>query len=446
VTASHVFLRRWDKTLPTAVRGSGIWLEDVDGKRYLDACGGPICVNLGHGREEIAKAISLQAACLEYAHPTMFAVPVVEQLAERLAMITPPGIERFYFLSSGSEAVEAAIKFARQVHLAAGRKERYRVISRWQSYHGCTLGALSATGKSSMRKPFTPLLSPHAIHIPPPYCLRCHYKLTFPACNLRCAHALEDAINLEGSETIAAFIAEPVCGATLAAVVPPKEYNQVVADICRRHGVLFILDEVMSGMGRTGTWFAAEHFGLQPDIIVLGKGLGGGYLPLSAIGCREEQVSSVVDTFGGFIHGHTFSHHPVTAAAGLAVMDIIEREQLLPQVQRMGRLLGELLVPLTDHPHVADVRGIGLMWGIEFVADQKTCTSFSRSEKVTERLFDALMKAGILVYKCAGVAGNEGDAIMLGPPFIITEDELSLMVHTLRKVVEDFFERAFRID
>ncbi len=439
MTASHVFLRRWDTPLPTAIRGSGIWIEDADGKRYLDACGGPICVNLGHGREEIAKTICSQAGCLEYAHPTMFAVPVVEKLAERLAMITPPGIDRFYFLSSGSEAVEAAIKFARQVHLAAGRKERYRVISRWQSYHGCTLGALSATGKSGMRKAFTPLLSPHAIHIPPPYCLRCHYKLTYPSCKLRCAHALEDAINLEGSETVAAFIAEPVCGATLAAVVPPKEYYRVVSDICSRHDVLLILDEVMTGMGRTGTWFAAEYYGVQPDIIVLGKGLGGGYLPLSAIGCREEQVMSVVDTFGGFTHGHTFSHHPVAAAAGLEVLDIIEREQLLLNVQKMGWVLGELLAPLTTHPHVADVRGIGLMWGIEFVADQKTSTPFSRSEKVTERLFDALMKAGILVYKCAGVAGHEGDAIMLGPPFIITEDELSLMVCTLREVVEAFF-------
>lgn len=439
MTASHVFLRRWDKPMPTVTRGSGIWLEDANGKRYLDACGGPICVNLGHGRKDIAKAISSQAGCLEYAHPTMFTVPVVEQLADRLAMITPRGIDRFYFLSSGSEAVEAAIKFARQVHLAAGQKERYRVISRWQSYHGCTLGALSATGKSSMRKPFIPLLSPHAIHIPPPFCLRCHYNLTYPSCGLRCAHALEDAINLEGPETIAAFIAEPVCGATLAAVVPPKEYYRVVSDICRRHGVLFILDEVMTGMGRTGTWFAIEHYGVQPDIIVLGKGLGGGYLPLSAIGCREEQVRSVVDTLGGFTHGHTFSHHPVTAAAGLAVMDIIEREQLLSHVQKMGQILGALLAPLTEHPHIVDVRGIGLMWGIEFATDKKRRTPFSRSVKVTERLFDALMEAGILVYKCAGVAGHEGDAIMLGPPFVVTEDELALMVRTLRKVVKEFF-------
>lgn len=439
MTASHVFLRRWDKLLPTAVRGSGIWLEDADGKRYMDACGGPICVNLGHGRLEIAKAMSEQAGCLGYAHPTMFTASTVEQLAGRLAIISPSGIDRFYFLSSGSEAVEAAIKFARQIHLAAGRKERYRIISRWQSYHGCTLGALSATGKSGMRESFTPLLSPHAIHIPPPYCLRCHYKLTYPACGLRCARALEDVIKLEGPETIAAFIAEPVCGATLAAVVPPKEYNQVVQDICRRYDILFILDEVMTGMGRTGTWFAAEHYGVQPDIIILGKGLGGGYLPLSAIGCREEHVGSVVDTFGGFTHGHTFSHHPVAAAVGLAVMDIIEQEQLLSKVQKRGQMLGKLLTPLLDHPNVADVRGIGLMWGVEFVADQKTRAPFCRSKKVTERLFDALMAAGVLVYKCVGVAGHEGDAIMLGPPFIITEDELSLMVRTLQEVVEEFF-------
>ncbi|MBN2333849.1 MAG: aspartate aminotransferase family protein [Deltaproteobacteria bacterium] len=439
MTSSHVFLRRWDKPLPTAIRGSGVWLEDAAGKRYLDACGGPICVNLGHGRGEIVEAMSSQASILGYAHPTMFAVPAVDHLADRLAQVAPPNIDRFYFLSSGSEAVEAAIKFARQFHLAAGRQGRYRVVSRWQSYHGCTLGALSATGKPGMRKPFTPLLPPHAIHIPPPYCLRCHYNLTYPTCGLRCAHALEEIINLEGPETIAAFIAEPVCGATLAAVVPPQEYCQVVRDICCHHDILFILDEVMTGMGRTGTWFAAQHYDIQPDIIVLGKGLGGGYLPLSAIGCREGQVKLVVDVFGGFTHGHTFSHHPVAAAAGIAVMDIIEQEQLLTRVQRMGQLLGELLAPLTAHRHVADVRGMGLMWGIEFVADRKTLTPFSRSEKVTERLFDALMAAGVLVYKCAGVAGQDGDAIMVGPPFIISEEELMLLVCTLREVLEEFF-------
>lgn len=433
--SSHVFHRRLDRILPTAVRAEGIWIIDSEGRKYLDASGGPICVNIGHGRSEVADAMSHQARKVGYVHGTMFTTETLEELARRLSLHAPRGIDRFYFCSSGSEAVETAMKLARQIQAARGETGRFRVISRWHAYHGSTLGALSATGKPGMRDPFLPMLPP-AIHLPPPYCLRCHYRLTYPGCGVRCAQALEDAIRLEGSRTISAFLAETICGATIGAVAPPPEYYAVVADICQRHGVLLILDEVMCGMGRTGKWFGADHYGLEPDMMVLGKGLSGGYAALSAVGCRQEHMEALLRTPGNFIHGHTFSHHAVAAAAGLAVVDILEREALVQRVHDLGQYLGNILKPLEHHPHVAQVRGIGMMWAVEFVREKEMLTPFPREERVTETIWDHLMASGVITYTCIGFAGGEGDAIMLGPPFIITNEELDRVVASLVSVVE----------
>ena len=431
---SYVFHRRLDRPLPQAIRAEGVWIYDAEGKKYLDASGGPICINIGHGRTEVVNAISKQAQQVAYVHNTMFTTEPLEELARRLTIHAPKGINRFYFCSSGSEAVETAFKLARQVHLAAGEPGRYRLIARWQSYHGSTLGALSATGKPLMRDPFTPMLTP-VIHIPPPYCFRCHFGLTYPECKVKCAHALDEAIRLEGSHTISAFIAETVCGSTMGAVVPPPEYYAIVSEICHHHGVLLILDEVMCGMGRTGRWFASEHYGLEPDFMVLGKGLSGGYLPLSAAGCRQEHFEIIRDRTGNFAHGHTFSHHTVAAAAGLAVVEILEKENLVSQAHDRGAYLEKILRPLKDHPHVADVRGIGLMWAIEFVNDKRTLQPFPRVDKLTERLHDKLMDLGIITYKCTGFAGGDGDGIMLGPPFIIKEEELDKVVNAIESAL-----------
>ncbi|MDZ7698051.1 MAG: aspartate aminotransferase family protein [Deltaproteobacteria bacterium] len=437
--SSFVFHRRLDSPLPEAVHAEGVWIEDKTGKRYMDASGGPICVNIGHGRTEVADAMARQARDVAYVHGTMFTTRPLEALAERLSTHAPEGIDRFYFCSSGSEAVETAIKLARQVQLASGHPGRYRIISRWLSYHGSTMGALSVTGKPAMRNPFTPMLMP-VIHIPPPYCLRCHFGLTYPVCGLRCAHALADAVSLEGPDTISAFLAETICGATMGAVVPPIEYYDIIADICRHYGILLILDEVMCGMGRTGKWFAAEHYALSPDLMILGKGLAGGYAPLSAVGCSNAHVEVLRDKAGSFVHGHTYSHHAVAAAAGLTTVKIIEAEDLVSRAHERGQYLARALGRLRAHSHVADVRGKGLMQAVEIVADKDTLAPFPRSEKITERIRQHLMDAGIITYPSVGFGPEgDGDGIMFGPPFVITEAEIDQVVDGFELAIHHTF-------
>lgn len=437
---SHVFQRRLDRQLPLAVRAEGIWILDESGKRYLDASGGPICVNIGHGRSRVAQAMAVQAETLAYVHGTMFTSEPVERLAERLAAHAERGIDRFYFLSSGSEAVEASVKLARQIHLARGDVQRHCVVSRWHSYHGATLGALSATGKPSMRAPFLPMLSPSFHHIPPPYCYRCVYGLSPDHCGMRCALALEEAILLEGKDSVSAFLAETIGGATIGAMVPPADYFPLIQSICRKYNMLLILDEVMSGMGRTGKWFGMHHFDVHPDIITLGKGLNGGYAPLSAVGCKTKDLEAILDRSGNFIHGHTFSHHAVAAAASLAVVEIMEEEGLVDRANQMGAYFATKLNRLFDRPHVGDIRGIGMMRAIEFVKDKQTKEPFSREEKVTERLFERLMVHGMISYKCIGFVGGQGDAIMLSPPYIVTESEIDWIVDTLEESIKEVLE------
>jgi adenosylmethionine-8-amino-7-oxononanoate aminotransferase len=379
--------------------------------------------------------MAAQAAQLDYVHGPMFTSEVVETLAKRLKSHAPQSIDRFYFCSSGCEAVETAMKLARQIQTARGESSRYRVISRWHSYHGSTLGALSITGKPGMRNPFIPMLPP-SVHIPPPYCFRCHYRLTYPRCGIRCAHALEEAIRVEGENTISAFLAETILGSTIGAVVPPPEYYEIISAICREHGILLIMDEVMCGMGRSGKWFGVEHYGINPDMMVLGKGLNGGYAPLSAVGCNSAHLEMLKQQNANFIHGHTFSHHPVAAAAGLTVVDILEREHLVNRAQEMGAYLGKRLRTLLDQPHVADVRGVGLMWAVEFAEDRETLIPFSRQMLLTEKVFDALMDVGIISYKCTGFHNGSGDAIMLGPPFIIKKEEIDRVVEAIAPALE----------
>ena len=435
--SGHVFARRLDRPLPEAVRAEGVYIEDASGKRYLDASGGAIVVNVGHGRREIADAVSGQISACYYAHPTMFTTPAVEKLADVLSGLAPEGISRFYFVSSGSEAVETAIKLARQIHLEAGRAQRYRLISRWKSYHGLTMGALSAMGRTVFRTPYAPMLT-DVTHIPAPYCLRCAYGLTYPQCGVRCALALEETIENLGAETVSAFLMETVSGGTLAAYPPPPEYLSIVADICRRLGVLLILDEVLCGMGRTGRWFACEHYGVSPDIVTLGKGIAGGSMALSAVGVQEKHFEAIRQGSGNFVHGGTFSHHPVAAAAGSAAIGILERERLVERVAEVGPALGQRLqAALRGHPHVADIRGIGFLWGVELVADKATLKPFPRNEKVAERLFEAVFKRGVIVYKSTGLAGTDGDAFLVAPPFIISEEEMDTAVSAICQGLEE---------
>jgi adenosylmethionine-8-amino-7-oxononanoate aminotransferase len=432
---SNVFHRRIDQIPLKAVRAEGVLIYDENDKCYIDASGGPITVNVGHGRQEVAKAISHQAQKLAYVHGPMFTSDPVEKLAHRLVGHTGRGIDRYYFCSSGCEAVETAIKLARQIQISRNESTRYRVISRWQSFHGSTLGALSVTGKTCMREPYAPMLS-DGIHIPAPYCLRCHYALRYPDCGLRCAYALDDIIRQQGPGTLSAFLAETICGSTIGTCVPPGKYYEIISEICTHHGLLLILDEVMCGMGRTGKWFGMHHYKVEPDIITLGKGLNGGYVPLAAVGCKSQHISLIKGTLGNFNHGHTFSHHSVAAACGLAIIDILEKENLVHQAHLRGLYLEKKLKSLENHPRVIQTRGIGLMWAVEVVKDKKTFEPFSPKEKISDRLFDMLFKMGFITYKCSGFAGGAGDAIMVGPPFIISEADLDATVDAIKTVLD----------
>jgi len=440
---SHVFYRRVGYPHPQAVRGEGIYLWDADGRRYVDASGGAVVVNVGHGVAEVAQAMAEQAADVAYVHGTVFTTGALEAYSERLAALVPLPEPRFYYLTSGSEAVETTLKFARQVQVARGEPARQVVISRWGSYHGATLGALAVTGKPRMRTLFAPLFRDQP-HIPPPYCYRCPFTATYPTCDLACARALETEILRQGPERVAAFIAEPVGGATLGAVVPPQDYWPLVRQICDRYGLLLIADEVMTGFGRTGRWFGMGHFGVQPDVMTMGKGATGGYFPLSITAVREADVDTVRQAHGDFAHGGTFSHHAVGAAAALATLRYLEEHDLVAAASMRGAYLGRRLQEaLEELPCVGDVRGLGMMWGVEFVADRETKAPFPPQLHFSQHVCDLAFERGVIFYPGAGgVDGVAGDHLMVAPPFVIAEEEIEEVVSVLQMVVLDVWEEG----
>ena len=429
----HVFYRKLTRTYPLVTHGEGIYLYDEKGKRYIDGSGGALVVNIGHGRKEVLQKITEQVEQVGYVHGTQFTTKSIEAYGDALGEILPKGLGKIYFLSGGSESIEAAIKMARQYFWESGQSQRWRVVARWHSYHGNTLGALSLTGRIGMRRPYLPLLIDFP-HFPPPYCYRCPFGLTYPECGLECARALESVIRMEGPETISAVILEPILGATIGAVVPPNGYLSIIQEICKRYGILLIDDEVMAGMGRTGRWFAVEHWGVSPDIMVLGKGMSGGYFPLSAMITRSEYVDRLREKTGGFVHGHTFSHHPIACAVGLAVLETIKRNQLVERSSSRGEYLLRRLEELKAFSFVGDVRGKGLMTAIEFVKDQKTKEPFPRTAKFTERVIDSAFENGLVLYPGTGfVDGVNGDMVMVGPPLIIEESQIDEIIEILKK-------------
>lgn len=418
-----VFYRALDREFPMIVRGEGCWLVDDTGKRYLDACGGAYVANLGHGVSEVADAVAAQIRKVAYVNGTAFTNEPAELLAAELRTLSPKGLDYAYFLSSGSEAVEAALKLARQHWVESGKPDKHKIIARTPGYHGNTLLALSASARGAYKKMFAPWLVPVTM-IPAPYPYRCE-----PGSPAMTAEALETAIITEGAGTVAAFIAEPVGGSSTGGSVPPKDYFKRVREICDKHDILFIADEVLSGAGRTGKWAAIEHFGVIPDIMTMGKGLSGGYVPLSAVLASRKVIDPIAKGSGAFKHAQTFSHSPAICAAGLAAVRHIKRQRLVERCAEMGELLHEKLAPLLQLPSVGDARGLGLLAGIEFVADKKTKAPFPRALKFAETFVASAQDAGLILWPNTGHAdGENGDLVMLAPSFIVTEAEIDEIV------------------
>ncbi|MFZ0581999.1 MAG: aspartate aminotransferase family protein [Candidatus Acidiferrales bacterium] len=438
MTDKAVFPRSFLKAYPQAARAEGCFIYAADGRRYLDASGGAAVVTIGHGVEEISRAMAEQASRLAYVHSSQFQTAIAEKLAARILALAPRDMRkdgRVYFTSGGSEATETALKLARQYWIERGEKKRHRVLSRQQSYHGSTLGALSVSGNVRRREPFAPMLKEWG-HIPPCYCYRCPFGLRYPECNVDCADELDRVLERDGSKDVAAFIFEPVSGATLGAVAPPEGYVQRIAEICHRHGILLIADEVMTGMGRAGKPFAIEHWGVTPDMILVGKGIASGYAPLGAVIAAGHVVEAISRGSGAFLHGFTYNAHPVAVAAGNAVLDYIEREKLFERVATVGAELREALDPLKRFSVIGDIRGRGLLFGIEFVSDPKTRAPFPADARVASRIQEDAFEAGVMTYPIQGcVDGIRGDHILLAPPFTFTTGMIHMLVSALERAI-----------
>ncbi|MDZ5700044.1 aspartate aminotransferase family protein [Chelativorans sp. M5D2P16] len=435
---THILHRQIHADLPVAVGGKGVALYDSAGRAYIDASGGAAVSCLGHGHPDVIAALTRQAEKLAYAHTGFFTSEPAEKLAEKLVKAAPESIGHVYFVSGGSEANEAALKMARQYFVEKGESERRNVIARRQSYHGNTLGALAAGGNAWRRAQFQPLLI-ETHHIDPCYA----YRFRWPgeseeAYGQRAAQQLEDKILELGAETVMAFIAEPVVGATAGAVPAVPGYFRRIREICDRYGVLLILDEVMCGMGRTGTLFAFEQDGVAPDLVSVAKGLGGGYQPIGAVLLSRAIFAAFAEGSGFFQHGHTYMGHPVACAAALSVQEVIERDGLLANVREMGAHLTSLLEErFGEHAHVGDIRGRGLFLGLELVGDRASKEPFDPALKIFARVKREAMERGLMVYPAGGtVDGKRGDHVLLAPPFIVDRPTVERIVELLGEAVD----------
>ncbi|MHB1124186.1 MAG: aspartate aminotransferase family protein [Ramlibacter sp.] len=434
---THVFHRHLHHTPPVAVGGKGVWIQDSSGKEYLDASGGAAVSCLGHGHPEVLAAMHAQIDRLAYAHTSFFTTEVAEELAAHLIEHGPAGMSHAYFVSGGSEGVEAALKMARQYFVETGQPQRSHFIARRQSYHGNTLGALSVGGNQWRREPFAPILIP-ATHVSPCYPYREQQAGETPEqYGQRLAQELDETIQRLGSDKVIAFIAETVGGATAGVLTPVPGYFKAVREVCDRHGVLLILDEVMCGMGRTGSLHACEQEGVTPDLLVVAKGLGGGYQPIGAVLAHKRIVDAMSQGSGFFQHGHTYLGHPVACAAALAVEHVLQRQNLVARVRQSGARLEALLgETLGGHPNVGDIRGRGLFWGIELVRDRASKTPFDPALKLHARIRKKAMARGLMVYPMGGtVDGRLGDHVLLAPPFIATEAEFGVIAQRLQTAI-----------
>ncbi|MFJ5715185.1 aspartate aminotransferase family protein [Neobacillus sp. NPDC093127] len=428
-----------DEDYPVIDYGKGVYLFDMEGKKYLDAASGAVTANIGHGVAEIIEAMQEQAKKVSFVYRSQFTSGAAEKLAEKIAALLPGELNWSFFVNSGSEATETAMKMAIQYWQEKGIHTKTKVLSRWVSYHGITLGALSMSGHTGRRARFVPLLEDFPV-INPPYCYRCPYNLTAPACNYLCARELKQAIERIGAEKIAAFIAEPVIGAAGGAIAPPKDYFKTIKEICDAHDILFIADEVMTGSGRTGTMLACEHWDITPDIVALGKGLGAGYAPIAAAVASEKVMEPILAGSKSVMSGHTLSANPQSCAVSLAVLEYLEKNEIMKEVENKGVYLRNELENLKgQYPFVGDVRGKGLLLGIEFVEDRFTKTPFPRKALVTQRMVSLAKEKGLIVYPAgAGIDGVNGDSIIISPPLTINMKEMEELVSLLGETFEAF--------
>ncbi len=427
---SFVFYRKLNKPFVRAVSASGSTIIDEDGKKYLDASGGAVVVNVGHGVPEIANSVAEQIRELAYVNGTQFTNQPVETLAAELAEILPGTLKYSYFLGSGSEANEAAIKLARHYWYEKGVKSKWKIISRTPSYHGNTLATLSLSGREHYRAVYGPLLTDFPrIPAPDPY--------RNPDSKGSTGEILEEEILKQGADSVAAFILEPIIGSSAGAVVPTREYYKNVARICQKHNVLIIADEVMSGMGRTGKWFSFQHYDFIPDIMTLGKGINGGIVPLSAMVAKKEIVDLLASTSGYFNHAQTYSHTPVICAVGVATVRHLKKNRLVERVAEMEGVFFEKLNELRSFPVVGDIRGKGFMAAVDFVKNKDTKEPFARSEKFAEKFTDLAFKNGLILWSNVGhVDGTNGDLVMVSPPFTISLEEISELVAKFKQTLE----------
>ena len=431
--SSAVFYRDLNAAYQSVVSAEGMYLSTDSGQRILDAVGGAGTVVLGHGVRAITDAIARHGTEVSFSYGATFTNPWQEQLAEELVAMNPRVARRVYFVSGGSEGNETAVKMARQYHLQCGRPGRHKVIARWQSFHGSTLATLSLSGRPAWREPFLPMLPP-APHIVPPYCYRCPLGHAYPDCGVACADDLERTILMEGPDSIAAFIAEPVIGSTVTGVVPVPEYYGRIREICDAYDVLFIADEVLTGYGRTGRWLAIEHWGVEPDIVVMGKGISGGYVPLGAVLAAPRVVDAFIAGSGTFSHGFTYSGNPLCTFVGLQVLRYAREHGLFDGVAAKGQQLHAVLGQLAArHEIIGDVRGLGLFAGVEFVADRASREPFSEQADLTRRIVRGTLERGVLILPGVPGAnyGRGGDHIHISPPYVITPAEIDLVADVL---------------
>lgn len=432
-TTNHVLSATLKKQYPIAERAEGVFIYDETGKRYIDCAAGIAVVNIGHAKKEVVDAIAEQAGRISFVYGSVFATEARSQLASQIIDMAPDGMDKVFFCSGGSEAMESLIKIARQYQMECGRPEKYKVISRWQSYHGNTIATLAMGGRPSWRAKFDAYL-PDIRHIAPCNCYHCPYRLDYPSCRLPCAWELERVIQYEGADTVAAFVIEPIVGTTAAAVAPPPEYLKITREICDKYDVVFGVDEVVTGFGRTGKNFAVDHFAFTPDLIGVAKGLGSGYVPIGGVIVHKKIVDAIARGTGELTHSFTFSGNPLAAAGASAVLAYIKKHDLVARSAKMGRLFLDKLKSLENLPMVGQVRGVGMLLAIEFVKEKESRTPYPGGSKISAKVAEYCFNKGVIV--TAGVEGCadgvNGDAMQIAPPLIIEEKEMDIVVETLR--------------